>query len=300
VGREAILKVHLRPVQLGQDVDAEKVAALTPGFTGADLANLVNEAALAATRRRGDRVEMIDFNQAIERIVAGLEKRNRLISPREREIVSYHEMGHALVAAALPGADAVHKVSIIPRGIGALGYTLQRPTEDRYLMTRDEMEIRLDVLLAGRAAEFVVYGHYSTGAADDLSRATDMAREMVTRYAMIPELGSASYADSGSGNFLADAEGFGPRQYSEETAREIDLAVREIVDSSLNRAVALLRHNRAVLEESAQVLLEQETLDEAQLVEFFERLERVPSPSRRHSARNASIGSTEAALRAGT
>jgi cell division protease FtsH len=277
VGREAILKVHLRPVHLGQDVDAEKVAALTPGFTGADLANLVNEAALAATRRRGDRVEMVDFNQAIERIVAGLEKRNRLISPREREIVSYHEMGHALVAAAHPGADAVHKVSIIPRGIGALGYTLQRPTEDRYLMTREEMETRLDVLLAGRAAEFVVYGHYSTGAADDLSRATDMAREMVTRYAMIPELGSASYVDSDSTGFLGSAEGFGRRRYSEETAREIDLAVRKIVDSSLNRAVMLLSHNRAVLEESARVLLEQETLDETQLVTFFERLEPVPN-----------------------
>jgi cell division protease FtsH len=160
-GRADILRVHLGPVTLGADAEPERIAALTPGFTGADLANLVNEAALVATRRRADKVEMRDFVAAIERIVAGLEKRNRLLNPREREIVAHHEMGHALVAASLPGCDPVQKVSIIPRGIGALGYTLQRPTEDRYLMTREELEAKLTTLQGGRAAEFVVYGHYS-------------------------------------------------------------------------------------------------------------------------------------------
>ena len=183
-GRIQILQVHMKRTKLAQDVDPEKVAALTPGFTGADLANLVNEAALLATRRGADSVTMADFNNAVERIVAGLEKRNRLLNPREREIVAYHEMGHALVALALPGVDPVHKVSIIPRGVGALGYTIQRPTEDRFLMTRRELEDKMAVLLGGRSAELIVFGHLSTGAADDLRRVTDIARSMVTRYGM--------------------------------------------------------------------------------------------------------------------
>jgi cell division protease FtsH len=274
VGRVAILQVHLRHVELDRDVEPEQVAALTPGFTGADLANLVNEAALVATRRRAERVAMEDFTAAIERIVAGLEKRNRLINPREREIVAYHEMGHALIAAALPGADPVHKVSIIPRGIGALGYTLQRPTEDRYLMTRDEMETRLAILQGGRAAELVVFGHYSTGASDDLARATEIARDMVTRYAMLPELGSASYTNPSSG-FLGGPDGFGPRAYSEATAREIDLAVRSIVGGSFERAQEILSRNRTLLEESSRALLGQETLDEQDLRGFFERVKPV-------------------------
>ena len=270
VGRVAILAVHLRKVTLGADVDAEQVAALTPGFTGADLANLVNEAALVATRREASAVEMADFTAAIERIVAGLEKRNRLLNPREREIVAHHEMGHALVAASLPGVDPVHKVSIIPRGIGALGYTLQRPAEDRFLMTRDEMESKLAVLQGGRAAEFLMFGHYSTGASDDLSRATDIARDMVTRYAMVPELGSATY-EQASGGFLGPA-GISSRQHSEETAREIDLAIRRIVDASFTRACEVLERNREVLESSASALLAGETLDESALRPFFERV----------------------------
>jgi cell division protease FtsH len=271
-GRVDVLRVHLRLVQLGPDVDPEQVAALTAGFTGADLANLVNEAALVATRRRAARVEMRDFTAAIERIVAGLEKRNRLLNPREREIVAHHEMGHALVAAALPGADPVHKVSIIPRGIGALGFTLQRPTEDRYLMTRDEMEGRLAVLQGGRAAEFLVYGHFSTGAADDLARATEIARSMVTRYAMVPELGSATYAEEGPG-LLGVPGALRSRPYSEETAREIDLAVRRIVDASFERATSILGRNRPLLDASARELLARETLDEAALAAFFEKVE---------------------------
>jgi cell division protease FtsH len=252
------------------------VAALTPGFTGADLANLVNEAALVATRRHAEAVEMADFTTAIERLVAGLEKRNRLLNPREREIVAHHEMGHALVAAALPGTDPVHKVSIIPRGIGALGYTLQRPTEDRYLMTREEMEAKLAVLQGGRAAEYLIFGHYSTGASDDLARATDIARSMVTRYAMVPELGSATYAEENPG-FLGAPGSLSQRVHSEETAREIDVAVRSIVDASFERALEILKRNRLVLESSATELLSSETLDEAALGAYFEKIEH-PAP----------------------
>ncbi|HEY5656443.1 MAG TPA: ATP-dependent zinc metalloprotease FtsH [Myxococcota bacterium] len=272
IGRSAILTVHLRKVRLGPDVDSEKIASLTPGFTGADLANLVNEAALVATRRRAEAVAMADFTAAIERIVAGLEKKNRLLNPREREIVAHHEMGHALIAAALSGTDPVHKVSIIPRGIGALGYTMQRPTEDRYLMTREDLDEKLTVLLGGRAAEELVYGHLSTGAADDLGRATDIARSMVTHYAMVPELGNATYRDS-SGGFLEGAvPGLRSREYSEKTAREIDCAVRQIVDDAFARARMILASHRDVLEESARLLIEKETLGEVELAPLFEKV----------------------------
>ncbi len=273
-GRIAILDVHLREVRVAPGVDTEKLAALTPGFTGADLANLANEAALVATRRRAELVEMRDFTTAIERIVAGLEKKNRILNPREREVVAHHEMGHALAAASLPGSDPVQKVSIIPRGIGALGYTLQRPTEDRYLMTKEEMEAKMTVLQGGRAAEYIVYGHYSTGASDDLARATEIARSMVTRYGMVPELGSATYAES-SPNLLGLPPGVAGRSHSEQTAREIDLAVREIVDASFERALRILTANRPVLAASAAKLLEQETLEESELETFFARLEPV-------------------------
>jgi cell division protease FtsH len=277
VGRIAILRVHLGKLKSAADVDPEKVAALTPGFTGADLANLVNEAALLATRRRSASVSMADFTAAIERIVAGLEKKNRLLIPREREVVAHHEMGHALVAAALPTTDEVHKVSIIPRGIGALGYTMQRPTEDRYLMTRRELEHKLFVLLGGRAAEFLVYGELSTGASDDLVRATDIARSMVTQYAMVPELGNATYADNTPGMLGNPAGVFQPRRYSEATAREIDVAVRAIVDEAFERACQILERNRPLLDESAAALLESETLSEQDLVPFFEKVV-LPAP----------------------
>src|SRR5262249_1098396 len=189
IGRVEILKVHLRKAKLSTDVEPDQIAAMTPGFSGADLANLVNEATLFATRRGADAVSMEDFTAAIERIVAGLEKRNRLLNPQERKIVAYHETGHALVALSLPGTDKVHKVSIIPRGIGSLGYTIQRPTEDRYLMTREELENRMAVLLGGRAAETVVFGRVSTGASDDMAKVTDIARSMVTRFGMVEKLG---------------------------------------------------------------------------------------------------------------
>jgi len=269
-GRVAILGVHLKKAKLAADVDSEKVAALTPGLTGADLANLVNEAALLATRRGGDEVHMIDFTNAIERMVAGLEKRNRLLNPKEREIVAYHEMGHALVALTLPGTDPVHKVSIIPRGIGSLGYTIQRPTEDRFLMTREELENKMSVLLGGRAAELTVFGHLSTGAADDLRRVTDIARSMVTRYGMSERLGSVAY-DRDPRTFLTGPDLPPPpreQDYAEETAAAIDKEVRSIVQAAMERALAILRERRDVLERTAQRLLEKETLEEKELMEL--------------------------------
>jgi cell division protease FtsH len=194
IGREAILRVHMKKVKLDAETPPDQVAALTPGFTGADLANIVNEAAILATRRNGQSVTMEDFTRAIERIVAGLEKKSRLIIPHEREIVAYHELGHAFVAKSLPGTDELHKVSIIPRGIGSLGYTIQRPTEDRYLMTAAELKNKMAVLLGGRAAEVIVFEELSTGAADDLDKATDIARSMLTRYGM-DELGQVTYVE---------------------------------------------------------------------------------------------------------
>jgi cell division protease FtsH len=266
-GRTEILKVHMKKVQLAPDVDAEAVASLTPGFTGADLANLVNEAALLATRRGAEAVAMTDFSNAVERIVAGLEKRNRLLNAREREIVAHHEMGHALVALSLPGVDPVHKVSIIPRGVGALGYTIQRPIEDRFLMTKEELENKMAVLLGGRAAELIVFGHLSTGAADDLRRVTDIARSMVMRYGMSERLGSVAY-DREPGNFLASTDRAYPmrdRDYAEETAAAVDHEVRAIVERVFQRTQGILNARRAILDRAAKKLLEKETLEQSDL-----------------------------------
>ena len=258
-GRIQILEVHARKIKLAPDVTLEHVAALTPGFTGADLANLVNEAALLATRRRAQAVTMDDFNHAIERLIAGLEKKNRLLNPRERKVVAYHELGHALIALTLPGVDPVHKVSIIPRGVGALGYTLQRPIEDRFLMTVEELENKMTVLLGGRAAEQLVFGEISTGAADDLMKVTEIARSMVTRYGMDPALGQAAY-ETERGSFLGQPIEGGGRRFSEATAREIDVAVRERIDRTYQKALEILRARRGELESLAKKLLEKETL----------------------------------------
>ncbi|MDW8335514.1 MAG: ATP-dependent zinc metalloprotease FtsH [Tepidimonas sp.] len=279
-GRVQILRVHARRLKLAADVDLEQIAALTPGFSGADLANLCNEAALAATRRGAEAVALQDFTAAIERIVAGLEKKNRLLNPREREIVAYHEMGHALVALALPGSDPVHKVSIIPRGIGALGYTIQRPTEDRYLMTREELERKIMVLLGGRAAEKLVFGHLSTGAADDIAKVTDIARDMVMRYGMDESLGYIAY-EAQRPQFL-DVPGLsaGGCPRSPETQARIDEAVRQIVMQAFERACAILQRHRAVLDRCAQALLQRETLDETQLAELTAEVRADANPAR--------------------
>ncbi len=279
VGRVQILRVHAKKIRLAPDVDLDKVAALTPGFTGADLANLVNEAALTATRRGAESVTLDDFTLAAERIIAGLEKKRQVLNPREREIVAHHEMGHALVAMSLPGTDPVHKISIIPRGIGALGYTIQRPTEDRYLMTRDELEKKMAVLLGGRAAEQIIYGHLSTGAADDIAKVTDIARSMVMKYGMDERLGNLSFEEERA-PLMPTPVAVQERKYSEDTAREIDRAVREIVKSAFDRALSILRQHRRVLEESARELLQNETLSESDVARIAARLnEKVPEPA---------------------
>ena len=266
-GRIQILNIYLKKIRLAPGVSAEEIAALTPGFTGADLATLVNEAALLATRRDCENVTAADFTGAIERIIAGLEKKNRILSPKEREIVAHHEMGHALVASVLPGTDPVQKISIIPRGIGALGYTIQRPIEDRFLMTEDELRNKMAVLLGGRAAERLIFGKVSTGAADDLAKATDIARSAAAQYGMVPTLGDVAY-DRIRQQFLPGAQqpgGWFDRSYAEETAREIDCAVREMVARAAERAFAELEKRRNVLEKGAKLLLEKETLSAADL-----------------------------------
>lgn len=264
IGRAAILRVHLRKVQVEPDLDIDAVAGITPGFTGAELANLVNEAAIRATRRGAGRVAMQDITSALERVVAGLERKGHLLNTRERETVAWHEMGHALAAARLPGADPVHKVSIIPRTIGALGYTLTRPTEDRFVITRSELENRMVMLLAGRAAEQIRFDEWSTGAADDLVRATDIARQIVTRFGMDDILGLAVLEQDRGGYLGEDKIGFAPRDHSEATAREVDLAVRGLLGAAYDRAVGLLRDNHADLQAGARLLLERETITPAE------------------------------------
>ncbi|MEP9342592.1 ATP-dependent zinc metalloprotease FtsH (plasmid) [Enterobacter kobei] len=273
-GRLDILKVHVKKVTLAQDVDLEQVAALTTGFSGADLANLVNEAALAARRRRASAVELQDFTATIERIVAGLEKKSRVLNPKERETVAHHEMGHALVALALPETDPVHKISIIPRGIGALGYTLQRPTEDRFLMTRTDLEHKIVVLLGGRAAEKLVFGELSTGAADDLARATDIARDMITRFGMDEGLGYIAF-EAQRPRFLDTPElAHGGCRVAESTQARIDQAIRDIVMGVFEHAYRILDINRAVLERCARELLARDTLDESDIRQLTQGLVR--------------------------
>ncbi|WP_114362084.1 ATP-dependent zinc metalloprotease FtsH [Ciceribacter lividus] len=259
-GREAILKVHMKGVLIDQNVDVDDIAGLTPGFTGADLANLINEAAIVATRRGAAKVAMEDFVAAVERIIAGSERRSRILNPEERERVAYHEMGHALVAASLKRADPVQKVSIIPRSIGALGYTLQRPTEDRFLITTGELKERMVALLAGRAAEDLIFGEISTGAADDLAKVTDIAREIVTRFGMDESVGQAVLEPQRM-QWLDDNQfRMRPKDYSEATAREIDLAIRTMIEKAYAEAKRILEARIDRLREGATLLLEKETL----------------------------------------
>ncbi|MGE3264701.1 MAG: ATP-dependent zinc metalloprotease FtsH [Methylocystis sp.] len=291
--RAAILRVHLKKIKSGVDVDPAQVAALTPGFTGADLANLVNEAAVIATRRNGTSVSLADFTEAIERVVAGPEKRNRLLIPRERRIVAFHEMGHTIVAMALPDVDPIKKVSIIPRGIGALGYSMQMPLEDRYLMTRGELLDRMTVLLGGRAAEMLIFNEATTGAADDLERATEMARAMVTRYGMSPDVGQASFARERS-RYL-DLPGASPQQSeaSDQTSARIDEAISAFVEQAFERATAILRKCAAVHQDSAEGLLEKESFSEEELAP----IRRAVAACARSGAPGAPANNVEAAIR---
>jgi len=259
-GREEILRVHLKKIKTVKDLDIEKLASMTPGMVGADLANLVNEAALLAVRRGKKEVGMPEFEEAIERVMAGLEKKNRLINQKEREIVAYHELGHALVALSLPGTEPVQKISIIPRGIAALGYTMQVPTEDRYLMSRTELLNKIATLLGGRASEEIVFGDVSTGAHNDLAKATDIARSMVKEYGMSSKIGQVYFAREKRAPFLeVPVEGRG--EYSEATAQMIDREVQEILKQQYEKALAILKEKREVLDRGAKLLLEKEKIE---------------------------------------
>jgi cell division protease FtsH len=277
-GREEILRIHARGVKTAPEVDLKVVAARTAGFAGADLANLVNEAALLAARKNRSAVEMKDFDEAIDRLIAGLEKR-RVMSDREREIVAYHEAGHALVATLVPGLDPVHKISIVQRGFGALGYTMQLPLEDRYLMTRTDLHSQLAVLLAGRTAEEIALGEISTGAQNDLQRASDIARAMVTEFGMSESLGAVSF-DTHRSRFLDVQLGPERGNYGEETAREIDAEVRRIVADAHQRARGIISDRRDTLEQIARRLLEKEVIEGPELLEIVADRRQIESTPR--------------------
>ncbi|MBF8275759.1 MAG: ftsH 5 [Candidatus Brocadiaceae bacterium] len=270
-GREAILKVHAKEVTLEEGIDMHSVAAMTPGFVGADLANLVNEAALLAARRNKKSVSMKEFEEAIDRILTGLEKKKRLMNKKEKEIVAHHESGHALIACSVPHADPVRKISMIPRGIGALGYTLQKPTEDRYLMTRAELLDRIAILLGGRIAEDIVFNEVSTGAQNDLEKATEIAKMMVKEYGMSEKMGLVTFEQGNRPLFLTGGYA-ASKEYSEETAREIDLEIKKIMDDSVVRVKALLMEKKEILIGMAKTLMEKEVIDGDELKKLLEEL----------------------------
>jgi cell division protease FtsH len=273
IGREAILNVHARNVKLSEDVDLGIIATRTPGFAGADLANLVNEAALLAARNNRQAVFMADFNEAIERLIAGLEKRSRVLNELEKKTVAYHEVGHAIIGALMPGSGKVEKISVVPRGVGALGYTIQMPEEDRFLMIEDEIRGRIAILLGGRSAEEIVFGKVSTGAADDIQKATDLAERTVTIYGMSDKLGPVAF-EKIQQQFI---EGYGnPRRaISPQIAEDIDHEVQQIVENAHHIALSILQNNRDLLEEIAQELLQKEILEGGYL---RERLTQAKAP----------------------
>jgi cell division protease FtsH len=263
-GREEIINVHLKKVTIAKNLDIEKIASMTPGMVGADLANLVNEAALLAVRRGKKEVTMSEFEEAVERVMAGLEKKNRLINPEERKIVAYHELGHALVALSLPGTDPVQKISIIPRGIAALGYTMQVPTEDRFLMKKTELLNKIATLLGGRAAEEIVFGDISTGAHNDLSKATDIARSMVKEYGMSVTIGQVYFSREKRPLFIEAGMPAGG-EYSEATAEMIDKEIKEIISVQYKRALDILGEKKAMMDKGAEMLLEKEKIEGKEL-----------------------------------
>ena len=270
-GREAILKVHAKEVKLEKDINLHSVAAMTPGFVGADLANLVNEAALLAARRNKKAVGMPEFEEAIDRIMTGLEKKKRLMNKKEKEIVAHHESGHALIACSIPHADPVRKISMIPRGIGALGYTLQKPTEDRYLMTKAELLDRIAILLGGRVSEEIIFNEISTGAQNDLEKATEIAKMMVKEYGMSAKMGLVTYEQGDRPLFLGG--GFAAKkEHSEETAREIDLEIKKIIDESSERARNILTEKKEILKGMANTLMEKEVIEGDELKKLLEEL----------------------------
>jgi cell division protease FtsH len=271
-GREQILRIHARAVKMSSNVDLKVVAARTAGFAGADLANLVNEAALLAARRNKEAVDMSDFDDAIDRLIAGLEKK-RVMSARERETVAYHESGHAIVASALPGLDPVHKISIVQRGFGALGYTMQLPLEDRYLLTRNDLQNQMAVLLGGRTAEEIAIGEISTGAQNDLQRATDIARAMVTQLGMSEELGTVNYEAARRSAFIELQLGHERGPYGEDTAQRIDAEVKRLLDDAHDKARHILTDRRPLLETVARMLLDKEVIEGDELKQLIAQSE---------------------------
>ena len=283
-GREAILRLHAREIALGPDADLRTIAARTPGMVGADLANVINEAALLAARHGGSKVAMRDLEEAIDRVMLGLEKRSRVMSQEQKERVAYHETGHALVALSVEHSDPVHRVSIIPRSIGALGHMLQLPTQEKFLLTQPELEDRLAVMLGGRAAEEIVYaGVVSTGASDDLEKSSETARQMVTRFGMSPRLGQLTYGRTQNSKYLPSGQGFEERNYSENTAELIDEEVHRIIDATYERVREILNLHRPSLERIAQELIAQETLNREELERILN--ESGPAPEAPHPVR---------------
>jgi cell division protease FtsH len=279
-GRLKILEIYAAKIKLDVDVDLKQVATRTPGFAGADLANLVNEAALLAARNQQEKVTQADFYEAIERVVAGLEKKSRVLNEKEKQIVAYHEVGHALVGALMPGGGKVQKISIVPRGMAALGYTLQMPTEDRFLLSESELRDQIATLLGGRSAEEIVFGSITTGASNDLQRATDLAERMVTTYGMSKILGPLAYEKGQQANFLGDGMMNPRRMVSDDTAKAIDEEVKEIVDTAHQKALAILKQNRDLLEKIAQKILEVEVIEGEELQNLLDRAqlpEQVPA-----------------------
>ena len=272
-GRLAILEIYAQRVEIDPDINLKDIATHTPGFAGADLANLVNEAALLAARNKREYVTQADFKEAIERVLAGLEKKSRVLADQEKKIVAYHEVGHALIGAVMPGGGKVAKISIVPRGLSALGYTLKMPTEDRFLMSDSEFRQQIAMLLGGRAAEEIVFGSVTNGASDDLQRATDIAERMVTTYGMSKIIGTLAYDKRQQGNFLGN-NGINPRRLvSEETAKAIDEEVKQIVDSGYQQALSILNHNRDILETIAQQLLTIEVIEGEELQQLLNQVE---------------------------
>ena len=262
-GREAILKIHAKRIKLADDVDLSVIAQKTPGFSGADLANVLNEAALLAVRKKRQTVGMEELDEAVDRIIGGLEKKNRVINPKEKKIVAYHEVGHALTAALTPGAEPVHKISIIPRGLAALGYTQQRPTEDRYLMSHEELLAKIDVLLGGRVAEKMMFNSVTTGAGNDLMRATDIARAIVSEYGMGETLGLSTYPKQRSPVFLQTDQAFGSaREYSEATAARLDEEIKSILDQREQHVRNMLNEHKDAMIRISERLLEKEVIFE--------------------------------------
>ena len=273
-GRKKILEIYAAKVRLDVEVDLKQIATRTPGFAGADLANLVNEAALLAARNKRETVTQADFNEAIERVVAGLEKKSRVLNEKEKKIVAYHEVGHALVGAVMPGGGRVAKISIVPRGMAALGYTLQMPTEDRFLMSESELKDQIATMLGGRAAEEVVFNSITTGASNDLQRATDLAERMVTTYGMSEVLGPLAYEKGQQNNFLGQGMGNARRMVSDETAKAIDEEVKNIVENAHQQALNILEENRDLLEQIAQEILEVEVIEGEKLQSLLNQAEK--------------------------